>query len=263
MEESIESGTSVIDWTSCTVWARIAGSSASGMPALTSSIWAPASTWAIASATTVSKLPDAISAASALRPVGLIRSPITTNGRSKPITTSLVADDSTVSVTRSLSVRAHEPFEQVVRVRGLEPFDLLRDLGFEVVPATSAAHGATPRGMPQYPDDQVAEQYLKKGSKVYVEGQLQTRKWQDQSGQDKYTTEVVIQRFRGDLTLLDSRGGGDAQVSDRGRRLRPVHADGARRRWRVGWPRRQRPVLRRGTRRRDPVLGGALLTPFP
>jgi single-strand DNA-binding protein len=54
----------------------------------------------------------------------------------------------------------------------------------------------------------VAEQYLKKGSKVYVEGQLQTRKWQDQSGQEKYTTEVVLQRFRGELTILDSRGGG-------------------------------------------------------
>src|SRR5215203_3055368 len=54
----------------------------------------------------------------------------------------------------------------------------------------------------------VAEQYLKKGSKVYVEGQLQTRKWTDQSGQEKYSTEVVLQRFRGDLTLLDGRGGG-------------------------------------------------------
>ncbi len=54
----------------------------------------------------------------------------------------------------------------------------------------------------------VAEQYLKKGSKVYVEGQLQTRKWQDQSGQERYTTEVVLQRYRGELTLLDSRGGG-------------------------------------------------------
>ena len=49
----------------------------------------------------------------------------------------------------------------------------------------------------------VAEQYLKKGTKVYVEGQLQTRKWQDQSGQDRYTTEVVLQRFRGELQLLD------------------------------------------------------------
>jgi single-strand DNA-binding protein len=54
----------------------------------------------------------------------------------------------------------------------------------------------------------VAEQYLRKGSKVYVEGQLQTRKWQDQSGVEKYTTEVVLQRFRGELTILDSRGGG-------------------------------------------------------
>src|SRR5262245_56770868 len=52
----------------------------------------------------------------------------------------------------------------------------------------------------------IAEQYLKKGSKVYVEGQLQTRKGQDQSGQDKYTTEVVLQRFRGELTLLDRAG---------------------------------------------------------
>ena len=60
----------------------------------------------------------------------------------------------------------------------------------------------------------VAEQYLKKGSKVYVEGQLQTRKWQDQSGQDRYTTEVVLQKFRGELQMLDARGqgGGDAQV---------------------------------------------------
>jgi single-strand DNA-binding protein len=59
----------------------------------------------------------------------------------------------------------------------------------------------------------VAEQYLRKGSKVYVEGQLQTRKWTDQSGQEKYTTEVVLQRFRGELTILDGRGGG-GEVSD-------------------------------------------------
>ena len=51
----------------------------------------------------------------------------------------------------------------------------------------------------------VVEQYCKKGTKVYVEGQLQTRKWTDQSGVEKYTTEVVLQRFRGELTLLDSR----------------------------------------------------------
>ena len=54
----------------------------------------------------------------------------------------------------------------------------------------------------------VAKSYLKKGSKVYLEGQLQTRKWQDQSGNDKYTTEIVLQRFRGELVLLDSRDGG-------------------------------------------------------
>ena len=51
----------------------------------------------------------------------------------------------------------------------------------------------------------VAENYLKKGSKVYVEGQLQTRKWQDQSGQDRYSTEVVVQGFGGQLTMLDGR----------------------------------------------------------
>jgi single-strand DNA-binding protein len=54
----------------------------------------------------------------------------------------------------------------------------------------------------------VAKSYLKKGSKVYLEGQIQTRKWQDQSGQDKYSTEIVLQRYRGELVLLDSRGGG-------------------------------------------------------
>ena len=60
----------------------------------------------------------------------------------------------------------------------------------------------------------VAEQYLKKGMKVYVEGQLQTRKWQDQTGNDRYTTEVVLQKFRGELQMLDARGqGGDAQIS--------------------------------------------------
>lgn len=53
----------------------------------------------------------------------------------------------------------------------------------------------------------IAEQYLKKGSKVYIEGQLQTRKWQDQAGQEKFTTEIVLQRFRGELTLLDGRSG--------------------------------------------------------
>ncbi len=54
----------------------------------------------------------------------------------------------------------------------------------------------------------IAEQYLKKGSKVYLEGSLQTRKWQDQQGQDKYTTEIVLQGFNSQLTMLDRAGGG-------------------------------------------------------
>jgi single-strand DNA-binding protein len=62
----------------------------------------------------------------------------------------------------------------------------------------------------------VAEQYLKKGSKVYVEGQLQTRKWTDQAGVEKYSTEVVLQRFRGEMVLLDSRGGGAGGGADYG-----------------------------------------------
>ncbi|MCU7833634.1 MAG: single-stranded DNA-binding protein [gamma proteobacterium symbiont of Taylorina sp.] len=55
----------------------------------------------------------------------------------------------------------------------------------------------------------IAGEYLKKGSKVYVEGKLQTRKWQDQSGQDRYTTEVVVSGFGGNMQMLDSRSGGD------------------------------------------------------
>ncbi|MCB1336634.1 MAG: single-stranded DNA-binding protein [Maritimibacter sp.] len=58
------------------------------------------------------------------------------------------------------------------------------------------------------PLGRIAEQYLKKGSKVYIEGQLETRKWQDQSGADRYSTEVVLRPYRGELTLLDARGGG-------------------------------------------------------
>ncbi len=63
----------------------------------------------------------------------------------------------------------------------------------------------------------IAEQYLKKGSRVYVEGALQTRKWTDQSGQERYSTEVVLQQFRGELTLIDSRpgaGGGGSGGDD-------------------------------------------------
>jgi single-strand DNA-binding protein len=54
----------------------------------------------------------------------------------------------------------------------------------------------------------IAEQYLRKGSKVYIEGQLETRKWQDQNGQDRYSTEVVLRPYRGELTLLDGKSGG-------------------------------------------------------
>ena len=68
----------------------------------------------------------------------------------------------------------------------------------------------------------VAKSYLRKGSKVYLEGQLQTRKWQDQTGNDRYSTEVVLQKFRGELVLLDARegggggGGGGAEYSSGG-----------------------------------------------
>ena len=95
----------------------------------------------------------------------------------------------------------------------------------------------------------VAEQYLRKGSKVYLEGQLQTRKWQDQSGQDKYSTEIVLQGFNSNLTMLDGRGegeGGSTGFSG------PPAA-------RVGRPppREQRPGLRvRRHGRRHPVLSG-------
>jgi single-strand DNA-binding protein len=63
----------------------------------------------------------------------------------------------------------------------------------------------------------VAEQYLRKGSTVYIEGQLQTRKWQDKSGQDRYSTEIVLQRYRGEMTLLGGRGdgGGGREMDDR------------------------------------------------
>jgi single-strand DNA-binding protein len=54
----------------------------------------------------------------------------------------------------------------------------------------------------------VAERFLKKGSKIYVEGQLETRKWQDQSGQDRYTTEIALRPYRSELTMLDGRGDG-------------------------------------------------------
>ena len=65
----------------------------------------------------------------------------------------------------------------------------------------------------------IAQQYLKKGAKVYIEGQLQTRKWQDNSGNDRYTTEVVLQNYNGQLTMLEGRSGGASGFNDGG------HAD--------------------------------------
>ncbi|MDR3509707.1 MAG: single-stranded DNA-binding protein [Caulobacteraceae bacterium] len=62
----------------------------------------------------------------------------------------------------------------------------------------------------------VAESYLRKGAKVYIEGSLQTRKWTDQSGQEKYSTEVVLQKFRGELTMLDGKGGGSDEREEGG-----------------------------------------------
>lgn len=68
----------------------------------------------------------------------------------------------------------------------------------------------------------IAEQYLRKGSKVYIEGQLQTRKWQDQSGQDRYSTEIVLQGFNSNLTMLDGRGEGEGAGGFSGPREAPA-----------------------------------------
>ena len=78
----------------------------------------------------------------------------------------------------------------------------------------------------------IAERFLRKGRKVYIEGSLETRKYTDQSGQEKYTTEVVLRNFRGELTLLDSAGGGEGSMGDGGgggyRERAPARAGGAR-----------------------------------
>ena len=66
------------------------------------------------------------------------------------------------------------------------------------------------------PLGKIAEQYLRKGSTVYIEGQLETRKWQDQSGADKYTTEIVLRPFRGELTLLGGKQDGGERRDDQG-----------------------------------------------
>lgn len=72
----------------------------------------------------------------------------------------------------------------------------------------------------------IAEQYLKKGSKCYVEGQLQTRKWTDKDGVDKYSTEIILQGFGAKLVLLDRRGGGDEAQEDAPRERRPTASGG-------------------------------------
>ena len=76
----------------------------------------------------------------------------------------------------------------------------------------------------------IVEQYLKKGSKVYLEGALQTRKWQDKDGQDRYSTEVVLQGFNSQLTMLDTRGGGGAGPAT-ATSARPARARRASRPW--------------------------------
>ena len=104
----------------------------------------------------------------------------------------------------------------------------------------------------------VAEQYCKKGTKVYIEGQLQTRKWQDQSGADRYTTEVVLQRFRGELQLLDSRGGGadrDSFPEEGGARSSGFNRAAASER-RPALSERRAAGRRGRDRRRHPVLRG-------
>lgn len=73
----------------------------------------------------------------------------------------------------------------------------------------------------------LAEQYLKKGSKVYVEGQLETRKWQDQAGNDRYSTEVALRPFRSELTMLDAAGGNDDRERERAERNSNRGASGA------------------------------------
>ena len=72
----------------------------------------------------------------------------------------------------------------------------------------------------------VAEQYLRKGSKVYIEGKLETRKWQDQSGQDRYSTEVVLRPFKSELTMLDGKQGGDDQRQNQGYDAPPANGGG-------------------------------------
>ena len=73
---------------------------------------------------------------------------------------------------------------------------------------------------------EVAEKYLRKGSEVYIEGQIETRKWQDQSGQERYTTEIVLRQFRGELQLVGGRGSGGGASDEGGYSERPSGGGG-------------------------------------
>jgi len=75
---------------------------------------------------------------------------------------------------------------------------------------------------------EIAEKYLRKGSEVYIEGQLETRKWQDKDGQDRYTTEIVLRNFRGELSLVGGRGGGASEDTAGGYAERPAAGGGPR-----------------------------------
>ena len=91
----------------------------------------------------------------------------------------------------------------------------------------------------------IAEQYLKKGSKVYIEGALQTRKWQDKDGQDRYSTEVVLQGFNSSLTMLDGRGGTGSGASDPGDDFGSSGPSGG------GAPARRQPAMASAGKRED------------
>ena len=92
----------------------------------------------------------------------------------------------------------------------------------------------------------VVEQYVKKGAKLYIEGQLQTRKWQDKDGQDRYSTEVVLQGFNSTLTMLDSRGGGSSSASfEGGDEFGSSGPSGG------GAPARRQPAMAGGSKRDD------------
>ena len=123
-----------------------------------------------------------------------------------------------------------------------------RDLGELARQGHRRAQGkdrVAPRGDLQRGLCKIAEQYLKKGSKVYLEGQLQTRKWQDKAGHEKYSTEVVLQGFNSTLTMLDSRRGGGGGGDDAGESERSIFGSPGPR------PRARKPACRGAGGKRD------------